>query len=250
MNGVMTLDIDTVSIEELKAGYVEQDDGYRCLACGQQFMHGEVFPVAGRFYDAARAVQLHMQQEHADYLHTLLHSDLKYNTLTEKQQQLLTLFASGLSDADIAKQLGVAASTVRHQKFMFREKAKQAKYYLAQYQNVFDRQGGTQMAPVHDNAKMMDERYVITEEERMQVLKTMFSSLEPMRLKLLSPKEKKKIIILTEIVKQFEAGKQYTEREVNAVLKPIYADFATLRRYLIEYGFMQRTDDCALYWRT
>ncbi|RIJ63707.1 DUF2087 domain-containing protein [Rummeliibacillus sp. POC4] len=25
-------------------------------------------------------------------------------------------------------------------------------------------------------------------------------------------------------------------------------DYVSLRRYLIEYGFMERTDDCSIYW--
>ncbi|WP_236719720.1 DUF2087 domain-containing protein [Neobacillus mesonae] len=32
------------------------------------------------------------------------------------------------------------------------------------------------------------------------------------------------------------------------MLKSIYADFATIRRYLIEYGFMDRSKDCMKYW--
>ena len=34
----------------------------------------------------------------------------------------------------------------------------------------------------------------------------------------------------------------------NSVLKLIYEDYATIRRYLIEYGFMERTNDCKEYW--
>lgn len=39
------------------------------------------------------------------------------------------------------------------------------------------------------------------------------------------------------------------EREVNEILKGIYPDFASLRRYLIEYGFFERTRDGSAYWR-
>ena len=35
----------------------------------------------------------------------------------------------------------------------------------------------------------------------------------------------------------------YTEKQVNAVLADIYDDYVTIRRYLIEYGFMDRTRD-------
>lgn len=101
---------------------------------------------------------------------------------------------------------------------------------------------------IHDSAKMIDDRYVITEEEKQHILQTAFSSLEPLRLKALSPKEKKKVVILSKIAEQFEDGKQYSEKEVNQVLSGIHEDYVTLRRYLIEYGFLGRLKDGSKYW--
>ena len=46
--------------------------------------------------------------------------------------------------------------------------------------------------------------------------------------------------ILEEIATKFEAGRDYPEREVNALLKPINEDVATLRRALIDYKLMSR----------
>ena len=63
-----------------------------------------------------------------------------------------------------------------------------------------------------------------------------------------SSKEKKKIVTLQKIIEQFEPGKIYPEKEVNQILKDIYDDFPTIRRYLIEYGFMERSKDCRDYW--
>ncbi|MGX4667923.1 DUF2087 domain-containing protein [Cerasibacillus sp. JNUCC 74] len=40
----------------------------------------------------------------------------------------------------------------------------------------------------------------------------------------------------------------YSEMEVNEILKAIYSDFAILRRYLIDYEFMERSRDCTKYW--
>ena len=61
-------------------------------------------------------------------------------------------------------------------------------------------------------------------------------------------KEKKKVVILKRIAQEFEPGRRYTEGEVNALLKEIYFDFATLRRYLVEYGWISREKDCSAYW--
>ena len=96
---------------------------------------------------------------------------------------------------------------------------------------------------------MIDDRYMITEEERQKILGNVFSSLEPLKLKVLSAKEKKKIVILTKIVEQFEEGRNYTEPEVNEILMGIYPDYVSLRRHLIEYGFMERTPDGGRYWK-
>lgn len=60
-------------------------------------------------------------------------------------------------------------------------------------------------------------------------------------------KEKKKLIILQQIVQRFEKEQTYTEAQVNEVLKMVYVDYVSLRRHLIEYGFMERSADGAVY---
>ncbi len=93
------------------------------------------------------------------------------------------------------------------------------------------------------------ETLEITPEEEEKILKNVFSSLEPLRLKVISSKAKKKEVIFKKIAGQFEQGKTYTEMEVNGILKPIYPeDFSTLRRSLIELGYMDRKPDGSEYW--
>ncbi len=59
---------------------------------------------------------------------------------------------------------------------------------------------------------------------------------------------KQQRILLEEIVKRFAPDTRYTEREVDAILKEIYApDHCTLRRGLIDAGLMDR--DHGVYWR-
>jgi len=93
----------------------------------------------------------------------------------------------------------------------------------------------------------MREPIVISPEEEKKILSNLFESDEPLRLKLFSPKEKKKIVILRRISKEFSAGRDYSEKEVNELLKAIYPDFATLRRALIDYGYLTRTPDGRVY---
>jgi hypothetical protein len=95
---------------------------------------------------------------------------------------------------------------------------------------------------------MVDDRYITTNGEEDKILKTHFVSLTPLKLGVFPAKEKKKVVILKKISELFQKGREYEETELNCILKEIYDDFPTLRRYLIEYGFMDRTNDCKRYW--
>ena len=248
------MDYEKLTLKEIKQGYHfdEKGNAYNCNYCGKAFQVGQVFSIDGNFYDPEHAAAKHIELEHRGSFIQLLHPDTKYNTLTDKQKELLSLFYSGLSDTEIAKKLAVSASTVRHQKFTFREKAKKAKLYLAIYEHVFENKavGKDTIIPIHNNAIYYDDRYVITEQEKEHILETSFTSLKPLKLKAFSPKEKKKVVILVKIAEQFERGKKYSEKEVNQILAAIYHDYVTLRRYLVMYGFMERMKDGSKYWLT
>jgi hypothetical protein len=246
-----------MTIDEIKSGYSynQEDKTYTCLTCGKKFEVGEVFSFDGRFYEASKAVQLHIKMEHGGMLELLTSFDKKYTGITENQKELLTMIHDGLSDNEIAKKAGVAPATVRHQRFVFREKAKQAKLYLAIYETAEEAAAAKKgksmqddLVDIHSGAKMVDDRYFLTKAEEEKIIASSFESLEPLVLKVFSPKEKKKLVILRKIAAQFKRGLRYSEKEVNSILEPIYEDYATIRRYLIEYGFMERTLDCKEYW--
>lgn len=63
--------------------------------------------------------------------------------------------------------------------------------------------------------------------------------------------QKKTLVILRWVATLFEPGKMYTEPEVNVVLKSVYeADFVSLRRDLIDFGYLRRELGGGKYWRT
>ena len=254
ISGGFPLDFGQLTLEEIKQGYRFDPEvrAYACNYCEQPFPEGQVFSMGDGLYTASHAVVYHTKKEHGGVLPPLLHYDTKYNTLTDNQRELLALFHSNLPDSEIAKKLGVTPSTIRHQKFTFREKAKQAKYYLALFENAFADKGQQeeQMIPIHNQATYYDDRYVITEQEKNHMLETAFASLEPLVLSIFPRKEKKKVVILAKIAEQFTPGRKYTEKEVTAVIQPIFDDYVCIRRYLIMYGFMEREADGSLYWLT
>lgn len=248
------LDLEICTPEALSTGILEENGTCTCVYCGKRFENGEVFPVGDRFFTARRAAELHAAT-HTDRLEQLFAAGEKSLSLTENQKNLLSMFAAGMRDTEIAKALGVTPSTVRHQRFVFRERARGAKLFLAAWtlaeegKNKQNCEAEEALLPPHEGAKMVDERYVITEEENRKILENVFYTLEPLKLKVFSKKEKKKIVILRQVAAQFEPERRYTEPEVNAILKDIWEDFATMRRYLIEYGYLDRTKDGKTYWK-
>jgi hypothetical protein len=58
------------------------------------------------------------------------------------------------------------------------------------------------------------------------------------------------IVVLEEIARRFEPDRQYTEREVNTILEETTEDYVTVRRYLVDYGYLARTRDGSAYWKS
>lgn len=69
------------------------------------------------------------------------------------------------------------------------------------------------------------------------------------RLKTIPAQRKKLEAVLRYVVKAFEPGKQYSEKQTNEMLARFHADTATLRRELVGYGLMEREGGGGNYWR-
>jgi biotin operon repressor len=67
------------------------------------------------------------------------------------------------------------------------------------------------------------------------------------KLKQIPTQVKKLEVILHWLVKSFEPGKQYPEKQVNEILKLQNEDFATLRRELVNFHLLDRKNN--VYWR-
>lgn len=66
----------------------------------------------------------------------------------------------------------------------------------------------------------------------------------------------KRLVVLDHLAGLFEPGRRYPEPEVNELLGRYHPDYAMLRRYLVDDGFLDRADEQAgsrtvkVYWRT
>lgn len=147
----------------------------------------------------------------------------------------------------LAERLGLTAPTISfHLKKLADAGAVSA--YKTQYYTMYSLNRSIFMTSIleliqeeSDEAEVQRQR---DEQYRQKVLKTFF---EYGKLKSIPMQKKKERIVLEEIVKSFEPGRTYTEREVNIILADFHDDFCTLRRDMIGEKLMGR--DHQTYWR-
>lgn len=241
------------SIEEVKKGYIEDEECIHCLICKEKFIIGKIYEVDSVLYDAKMATKIHIEEKHGSILEYLLSMNSSFTGVSDVQRQLITLFSHGISDKEIASKLGLAQSTIRNHRYKLREKEKQAKLFLAMMEllskgtkkniNKMDKEV---ICDAHKTATTLDDRFNITDKEKETIISNYMD--ENGGLKTYPSKEKRKIIVLEEITKNFPRGKSYSEKEINRILERIYSDYATLRRAMVEYGFLERANDCSKYW--
>ena len=68
------------------------------------------------------------------------------------------------------------------------------------------------------------------------------------RLHTIPTKHAKLLVVLDFLAQSFEPGVRYPEAQVNEILTQFHPDYAALRRYLVENGFLDRSDN--VYWRS
>jgi hypothetical protein len=247
------MDIQTLfwnaPLEDMVRGYCYQAEAahYLCLICGRHFENGEVFPVGDRFFSAERMCTKHIEEDHGSVFDYLITFNKGLTGLSDQQRDVLIQLHAKKTDQQIAQALKLTSTTIRHYRFKFREKERQAKVYLALMMSLKDApEEVLGIVEPHRSATTIDERYHITDKERKTVLSNYFN--EAGQLLQFPTKEKRKIIVLTELSKLFKADKIYTEKDIKTILSRVYEDHVTIRRYLIEYGFLDRNTDGSGYW--
>ncbi len=70
------------------------------------------------------------------------------------------------------------------------------------------------------------------------------------RIKQLPVPNRTKVPVLVYLAEKFEAGRDYTEKEVNAIIDTwhTFEDYFLLRRSLIDYALLMRVPDGSRYW--
>jgi hypothetical protein len=161
----------------------------------------------------------------------------------ETRLRLLGLIAERpRTGKELAALLGVGAPTIshhvvklQHAKLLKVTRDGQSRTY------TFDPNAMRRLAagPHTDSSQDEDSRpeFDAEEAERRKVIRDFFDG---ERLKQIPAQRKKRVIVLQQLVIRFEPNRDYPEREVNDLLRIAHEDFATLRRELVDYGFMTR----------
>ena len=91
-------------------------------------------------------------------------------------------------------------------------------------------------------------KYEFVQKDLDEAIKRYVLTLSPFKLKVFPKKEKQKVILLYLIIKLFNKNEKYSETEINDILRPVYEDYVILRRYLVDYNFLNRLDNGQIYW--
>ena len=68
------------------------------------------------------------------------------------------------------------------------------------------------------------------------------------KLMMIPKKEKNKILVLQIVLKMLkEKSLEFTEKELNEAIKEIYPDYSLIRRYLVDYKFLERDSYGKIY---
>ncbi|MCM0648929.1 DUF2087 domain-containing protein [Clostridium swellfunianum] len=196
--------IRNATIEDFKRGYVwdSKKAEFNCLICREYI---------GENDDSAKRHSTY----HGTPIQRMLMLDKKYTGLTEIQKEFLEMVSNKYNDKEIAMKLACAESTVRNMRFALRERARQARAFLAV----------------------------------MELAEDKMTNIANPKLRVFPVKEEKRKALLPRFADLFEPARDYTEAEVKKIIKTIYEDDAIIRRYLVDYGYLSRTNDGRKYYK-
>ncbi|WP_372812927.1 DUF2087 domain-containing protein [Paenibacillus sp.] len=253
MDGMFIDGMERASLEEIERGYIyEEEEGrYTCLICGSSSEQGVIYPSPDEqaWWDAEKWMTKHIVREHGSVFHALLHLDKKWTGLSALQRQLLQFFHQGMSDAEVIERLGGgSASTIRNHRFTLREKEKQAKLFLVLMSLMEKgRAAASAGSPVKDKKKQKPAG-VQPLQETVERDNDYFPYGTDGPLRAWPRKEKVRALIAEELVRRFQPGRIYSEADINEVLEQAWHDYAVIRRYMVDHGLLERTEDGRRYW--
>ena len=84
---------------------------------------------------------------------------------------------------------------------------------------------------------------------KQQTSATMKSFMPDGYIAKLPAREKKKVILMLQIITFFEYETIYSEPDINDIIAKRVYEYVMMRRYLVEYGLLGRKKDGSQYWK-
>ena len=168
--------------------------------------------------------------------------------LTQQQFDAILCFARNMPDWQIAQHLDIKESTVRYQRFNLKNNARQARIFLALMELTFRKPAAS--APPARRLVKLPQNYT---EECFQAseidIERALACFEGDTFRLWNyPRiDRRRVVILRHIATRFEQGRDYTEREINDILRESYNDVEMLRREMIMIQLLERERDGSRY---
>jgi biotin operon repressor len=168
------------------------------------------------------------------------------------------LMSRSRSGEELAELLGIKRATVSHHlaklgdaELVTSTSEGHKKFYTLRLDAVRARARQLQgkdpglVVPEGGNASKFYPNRVLYDEYDRKVLRDFFNSDGSLRQ--LPMQRKKFLAVLKHILKDIERGREYTEKEMNALLRRRHPDTASLRRGMIDFRLMERKS--GVYWR-
>ncbi len=231
---------------------------FSCLFCGRSHEKGLIYRREEELLEAEKAMQLHIRDDHGSVFKALLSAGKEFTGITEAQRRVLELLYEGKSDEEVAHLTGgKAASTVRNYRFQLRKKRKEAllqSAILELFETGCGRSAeeGDEFYRFSSPLAVHDDRTMVSVKEAEKIIGKYLevnSKGQVAEIRRWPKKQKEKLLILDRIALCFETGKEYAEKEVNSILSGMTEDYVTIRRYLIDYGLLERQPGGSAYRR-
>lgn len=147
----------------------------------------------------------------------------------------------------LAERLGISPSTVSfHLKKL--EEVKLVRSQKEQYYVVYSLNKEILSVPLSDLIKIVDtEENIQKERENKYKTSVIEAFFQYGKLISIPVQRKKRKIVLDEIAKKFEKGRQYSEKEVNIIIADFNDDFCTIRREMVAFKILDCKDN--IYWK-
>ena len=165
---------------------------------------------------------------------------------TSRLMILNSLFEKPQYAEELSKRIGLAASTISfHLKKMEEagliKKSKFQYYHIYEINDTVFNKTLEQFVKFDNMEKYAQEKRI--DDYKQKVIRSFFKGKKLIRL---PSQNMKKWIVLEVIVQKFSPDKEYSEQEVNDTIKPVYDDYCTIRRALVDENLMVRKNSLYL----